>query len=78
VFFVALLIGYPWHILSIGSVLYLLSLPMGWKSYRDHERNAAAAAQPAATTEAAAPSSPAATFSPAPDDTEDDRPVRLN
>ncbi|WP_108514075.1 CDP-alcohol phosphatidyltransferase family protein [Bradyrhizobium algeriense] len=79
VFFVALLIGYPWHILSIGSVLYLLSLPMGWKSYRDHERNAAAAAQPAATTvETAAPSSPAATFSPAPDDTEDDRPARLN
>ena len=41
VFFVALLIGYPWHILSFGSVLYLLSLPWGWKSYRDHERNAA-------------------------------------
>jgi CDP-diacylglycerol--serine O-phosphatidyltransferase len=78
VFFVALLIGYPWHMLSIGSVLYLLSLPMGWKSYRDHERNAAAAAQPAATMEAAVPSSPATTFSPAPDDTEDDRPVRLN
>src|SRR5207244_6336069 len=38
VFFIALLIGYPWHILSAGSVLYLLSLPMGWKSYRDHER----------------------------------------
>jgi len=65
VFFVALLIGYPWHMLSIGSVLYLLSLPLGWKSYRDHERNAAAAAQPTATMEAAAPSSAAATFSPA-------------
>ena len=38
VFFIALLIGYPWHILSVGSVLYLLSLPLGWKSYRDHER----------------------------------------
>src|SRR5438876_11129728 len=68
VFFVALLIGYPWHIFSIGSVLYLLSLPLGWKSYRDHERNAAAAAQPAATVEAAATSSPATTFSPAPGD----------
>src|SRR5437588_4240191 len=78
VFFVALLIGYPWHMLSIGSALYLLSLPLGWKSYRDHERNAAAAAQPAATMEAAAPSSAAATFSPAPGDTEDDRPARLN
>ena len=29
IFFVALLIGYPWHILSVGSVLYLLSLPLG-------------------------------------------------
>ena len=77
VFFVALLIGYPWHILSIGSVLYLGSLPWGWKTYRDHERNAAAA-QPLATAEAAGPSSPAETFPPAPDDAEDERPVRLN
>ena len=29
VFFIALLIGYPWHILSCGTVLYLLSLPLG-------------------------------------------------
>jgi CDP-diacylglycerol--serine O-phosphatidyltransferase len=78
VFFVALLIGYPWHILSIGSVIYLGSLPWGWKSYRDHERNAAAAAQPSATADAAAPSAPASTFSPAPDDAEDERPARLN
>ncbi|MEH2535303.1 CDP-diacylglycerol--serine O-phosphatidyltransferase [Bradyrhizobium sp. AZCC 1588] len=76
VFFVALLIGYPWHILSIGSVLYLVSLPWGWKSYRDHERNAALAAQPAPTAETT-PSSPA-TFSPTPSDTEDERPARLN
>ena len=77
VFFVALLIGYPWHILSIGSVIYLGTLPWGWKSYRDHERNAAAA-QPSATVDAAAPSAPASTFSPAPDDAEDERPARLN
>src|SRR6195952_4507627 len=74
VFFIALLISYPWHILSICSVLYLASLPLGWKSYRDHERNAAAAAA-AATTGAAAPTmAEAATFAPAPDDTEDERP----
>lgn len=77
VFFIALLISYPWHILSICSVLYLASLPLGWKSYRDHERNAAAAAA-AATTGAAAPTTvEAATFAP-PDDTEDERPTRLN
>src|ERR1700704_4132307 len=42
IFFIALLIGYPWYILSAGSVLYLLSLPAGWKSYRDEARKAAA------------------------------------
>src|SRR5437868_999128 len=42
VFFIAILISYLWHILSAGSVLYLLSLPAGWKSYRDEARNAAA------------------------------------
>jgi CDP-diacylglycerol--serine O-phosphatidyltransferase len=44
VFFVALLIGFPWHILSICSVAFLASLPLGWKSYRDLERKAAAEA----------------------------------
>jgi CDP-diacylglycerol---serine O-phosphatidyltransferase len=76
VFFIALLIGYPWHILSAGSVLYLLSLPLGWKSYRDQARKAAA---PAATPAGAAPANPAPPFTPAvtePD--QDDRPARLN
>jgi CDP-diacylglycerol---serine O-phosphatidyltransferase len=76
VFFIALLIGYPWHILSAGSVLYLLSLPAGWKSYRDHQRNAAA--QAAAPT-GVAPSNPPPPFaSPAPEPEADDRPARLN
>src|SRR5499427_4794845 len=43
IFFIALLIGYPWIILSAGSVLYLASLPLGWKSYRDQARSAASA-----------------------------------
>ena len=76
-FFIALLVSYPWYILSFATVVYLLTLPWGWKSYRDHERNAAAA-QPSATVDAAAPSAPASTFSPAPDDAEDERPARLN
>ena len=77
VFFVALLIGYPWHILSFGSVLYLMSLPLGWKNYRDHERSAAA--QAAAATDTAAPPSPApAAFAPAAPDAEQERPARLN
>ena len=75
VFFIALLIGYPWHILSIGSVLYLMSLPLGWKSYREHERNAASAA---ATAAAAAPATADPAFAPVPGDTEDERPPRLD
>jgi CDP-diacylglycerol--serine O-phosphatidyltransferase len=77
VFFIALLIGYPWHILSFCSVLYLLSLPLGWKSYRDHERIAASAAA-AATAGSAEPTTAASAFTPAPSDTEDERPTRLN
>jgi CDP-diacylglycerol--serine O-phosphatidyltransferase len=77
VFFIALLIGYPWIILSAGSVLFLLSLPMGWKSYRDHARNAAA--QAAATAEPAAPSNPPPPVIPAtPEPVQDNRPARLN
>jgi CDP-diacylglycerol---serine O-phosphatidyltransferase len=72
IFFIALLIGYPWHILSAGSVLYLLSLPLGWKSYRDQAR----AGGPAADAAQAAPAPP---YAPAgTDDSKDDRPERLH
>jgi CDP-diacylglycerol--serine O-phosphatidyltransferase len=80
IFFIALLIGYPWYILSACTVAYLVSLPAGWKSYRDHERRAAAqAAMPAGV----APVSPAAPFAapataPASAPEPDDRPTRLN
>jgi CDP-diacylglycerol---serine O-phosphatidyltransferase len=76
VLFIALLIGYPWHILSVGTVLYLLSLPMGWKSYRNHQRKAAAVQ--AAASSPAAPSEPAPPFASTVTDTQDNRPARLN
>lgn len=75
VFFIALLIGYPWHILSIGSVLYLASLPLGWKSYRDQKL--ALDARMAKEAEAAA-SEPAASFPPPPTAPDAERPARLN
>ena len=75
IFFIALLIGYPWYILSIGSVLYLLSLPLGWKSYRDHER---AAVQASAPAEAAPADAAAPAFPPAAGAEPDERPSRLN
>jgi CDP-diacylglycerol---serine O-phosphatidyltransferase len=76
VFFIALLISYPWYILSVGSVLFLLSLPAGWKSYRDHERRAAT---PTVTPASVTPSNPPPPFaSPATESDQDDRPARLN
>src|SRR6266700_1667292 len=81
VFFIALMISYPWHILSTGSLLYLLSLPLGCKSYRDYARNAAAAA--AATAPPAESGPPASSAPPsypaaAPASADDERPERLH
>jgi len=76
ILFIALLIGYPWYILSAGSILYLLSLPMGWKSYRDHKRAYDAANAPAAT---AAPQAGAPSLSsPVASAPQDERPERLH
>jgi CDP-diacylglycerol---serine O-phosphatidyltransferase len=65
VLFVALLIGYPWAMLTIGSLVYLASLPLGMLIYRRMEREYAAenpqasavpaAVSTAATEEAASP-----------------------
>ena len=44
VLFFALLVCYPWVVLTIGTVIYLACLPFGWLSYRKHERKDAAAA----------------------------------
>jgi CDP-diacylglycerol---serine O-phosphatidyltransferase len=76
IFFIALLVGYPWHILSIGSVLYLASLPLGWKSYKDQERAAAVQAAPATEATPAGPAQPFA--APVSDAAPDDRPERLH
>src|SRR5882757_9400750 len=58
IFFIALLVGYPWYILTACSVLFLLSLPAGWKSYRNHERAAAAQASPSAGVTPPSPAPP--------------------
>jgi CDP-diacylglycerol--serine O-phosphatidyltransferase len=53
VLFFALLVSYPWIVLTIGTVLYLASLPLGWLSYRRHERkDAATASAPQASPDA--------------------------
>ena len=75
VLFIAVLISYPWHLLSVGALAYLICLPLGWKSYRDKERQLAAqtAAAGVATPPAAASYSPLPGESPA-----DERPPHLN
>src|SRR5262247_963579 len=71
VLFFALLLSYPWPVLTIGTVAYLACLPLSWLSYREYQRKDAAAA---ATTPEPAAFAPAAS----PHDTDDDRPARLN
>jgi CDP-diacylglycerol---serine O-phosphatidyltransferase len=76
VFFIALLISYPWYILATCTVLYLLSLPAGWRSYRNYQRSAAAQAAPVADVAAPEPVLP---FPSAPSEQDiDSRPARLN
>lgn len=53
VLFFALLIAYPWWVLAIGTLCYLVCLPLGWLSYRNYVRRDAAAANAPATVQAA-------------------------
>ena len=84
VLFFALLISYPWVVLTTGTVCYLASLPVGYLSYRHHQRKDASGAS------AAASSAPAGTHARTPSEapalspghgehpTDPDRPARLN
>jgi CDP-diacylglycerol--serine O-phosphatidyltransferase len=84
VLFFALLISFPWELMTVGTVSYLLSLPVGWVSYRRRMR-ADAAEDVAGEALADAPRStvhrrwheeaPEPLY---PDDDEEERPNRLN
>jgi len=73
VLFFALLISYPWEVLTLGTLAYIGCLPLGWWSYREHQRRDVAAAAAASAGEAPAPHEhvPAG-------DNDRDRPARLN
>jgi CDP-diacylglycerol--serine O-phosphatidyltransferase len=75
VLFFALLIAYPWWVLSIGTICYLACLPLGWVSYKEYQRKDAMEAAQAPVTAADAP----AHDEPPPRSAEDpERPTRLN
>jgi CDP-diacylglycerol--serine O-phosphatidyltransferase len=80
VLFFALLISYPWQVLTIGVLGYLVCLPLGWLSYREYQRKDEAAIAAAAETAAA----PTGDTPLSPDhagherDSDLDRPARLN
>lgn len=88
VLFFALLISYPWEVLTAGTLAYLASLPFGWLAYREYERkDAEALAMQAADGGAAAGTPAAGEVTPAtqtpsvggPADGDDaERPSRLN
>jgi CDP-diacylglycerol--serine O-phosphatidyltransferase len=83
VLFFALLVAYPWVVLTTGTVLYLASLPFGVLSYRGYERKTAVAAQPGASQPAPAPverESPSVSPGRPPSEhpTDPERPTRLN
>ena len=79
VLFFALLIAYPWWVLSIGTICFLASLPLGYMSYKENERKSKAEAVARAQAHAHAESMPAAVPPPpSPPDEEPERPARLN
>ncbi len=59
VLFVALLMAYPWIILTAGTLAYLVSLPFGYLSYRGYQERAREAKAETATSSPAAPTPPA-------------------
>ena len=75
VLFVALLIAYPWIVLTSGTLTYLATLPFGWLSYRSYERRSRDGRPEAAQAPApqAAPVTPPLVRPP-----EEQRPSRLN
>jgi len=76
VLFIALLIAYPWAILTAGTLAYLAALPFGFLSYRGYQR---LARQSEATPQPAPTLRPAPlTANPMQPSEHEERPPRLN
>ncbi|HWE78137.1 MAG TPA: CDP-diacylglycerol--serine O-phosphatidyltransferase, partial [Pseudolabrys sp.] len=77
VLFVALLISYPWIVLSIGTIGYLALLPFGWRAHQNNLRRDVASAH-AARAAAAASGNDGLTAATGSLVEDEDRPARLN
>jgi CDP-diacylglycerol--serine O-phosphatidyltransferase len=79
VLFFALLISYPWQVLTAGTLIYLACLPFGWMSFREYERKDAEIAAASAASASPVVESP---LSPEQGgierDSDPERPARLN
>jgi CDP-diacylglycerol---serine O-phosphatidyltransferase len=78
VLFFALLISYPWPVLTIGTVIYLASLPFGLLSYREYQRKDAAAGMHSAAAAPAPVQGESPSLSPSHPEHPPERPARLN
>ena len=77
VLFFALLVSYPWQVLTLGTLAYLACLPLGWLSYREHQRKDAAAAA-AVTAAEPRPGDETIPSGQPGQQSDNDRPTRLN
>jgi CDP-diacylglycerol---serine O-phosphatidyltransferase len=80
VLFFALLISYPWEVLTLGTLVYLGCLPLGWLSYREYQRKDETAVAAAAETVAGPAGKPPRSHGSdgVERDSDHDRPARLN
>jgi CDP-diacylglycerol---serine O-phosphatidyltransferase len=82
VLFFALLVAYPWEVLTLGTVAYLGGLPFGWIAYRDYQRRDAAAVRQVSAQGRGHPAGESDSPSLSPSHPEhppsSDRPARLN
>ena len=78
VLFFALLVSYPWQVLTLGTLAYLACLPLGWFSYREHQRREVAAAAATVTATTPTPGNEALPSGQPGQQSDRERPARLN
>src|SRR5262249_60849827 len=76
--FLVLMCRYPWQVLTFGTLAYLACLPLGWFSYREHQRREAAAATATVTATTPTPGNEELPSGQPGQQSDKERPARLN